>query len=110
MSGRASGVDWFDSLEWVPTLRPCIETAWVDEDGGYWLARWADATGLLRWIHADGETRETAMWALIEMAPDIMLTLHDGEDRALQEVRRLRDADPRTPPASDPSNPEEPPR
>lgn len=110
MSERVSGVDWFDSLDWVPTLRPRIETAWVGEDGGYWLARWADATGLLRWIHADGETREAAMWELIEMAPDIMLTLHDGEDRARQEILRLRVGTPRTTSAgeTDPSLPPEP--
>jgi hypothetical protein len=78
-----------DGLEWVPTLYDGIESAWSPEDGAY-LARWSRGNGLLHWVTTHGYSREDAVRHLVEMAPDIMLCLHSGEDDALQQFRKLK--------------------
>ena len=84
---------WDADLEWVPTLYDGVETAPLPKsDGGGFIARWSD--GILRWVTADGDTREDAVRDLIEMAPDIMQYLSGEEDRLREIIHRLG-ADPR---------------
>ncbi len=86
--GEGERDDYFARMEWVPTLYEGIETAWSENDRAF-LSRWSRGNGLLHWVMSDGETREQAVKRLVEMAPDIMLCLHAGEDEALQKLRAL---------------------
>lgn len=61
-----------EALEWTRALYDEIETAWVDEDGGYYLARWVGGPSGLK---SDGSDQREAVRNLISATKDYMAAM-----------------------------------